>query len=96
MYIVSSGDSYVFDAETLEMISNGNNPDDAAMRAARMSLAEATCVRDRMIENGLVAKLVEVRMGKTRELQKSVSMCLAPLWRTPLASVGGVTLFVYN
>jgi len=39
MYIVSSGDSYVFDAETLEMISNGNNPDDAAMRAVRMSLA---------------------------------------------------------
>ena len=74
MYIVSSGDSYVFDADTLEMISNGNNPSDAAMRAARMSLVEATCVRDRMVENGFGAELVEVRMGKTREVANVVSM----------------------
>jgi len=64
MYIVCSGDSYVFNAETLEMIGNRKNPSDAAMRATRMTLDEASKVRNRMAYNGFAAELVEVRMGR--------------------------------
>jgi len=66
-YIVKSGDSYVSDVETLEMISNRKSHSDAAMRAHRMSLKEAAGVLDRMARNGLSSELVEVRVGKARE-----------------------------
>ena len=64
IYIVRSGDSYVSDVETLEMIGNRKNPSDAAMKAHRMSLKEAASVLDRMSRNGLSAELVEVRYGR--------------------------------
>ena len=63
MYIVRSGDGYVFDAETLEMIGNRKNQSDAAMRAVRMPPHEAYEVCERMIKNGFVAEVVEVRIG---------------------------------
>lgn len=63
-YIVKSGNSYVADVDTLEMIGSCMNISDVAMRAARMSLEEATDVRSRMAGCGLVASIVEINVGK--------------------------------
>ena len=64
MYIIKSGMGYVLNAETGEMVANRRNPDDGALRAQRMTLSQGEEVKRDMEARGMVAEIVEVRIGR--------------------------------
>ena len=60
MFIVKSGNGYVVDSATLEMIGGCG----AEMQAQRMNADDAARTIKRLDANGIAADLAEVRIGR--------------------------------